>query len=234
MYIPQSSASTYTVSYSSSQSNSVSTPDSAKAEQDPKTLGEDQKQRNLARSEDAVELSEEGQQKQAESQKEQEKIDALQRRDREVRQHERAHQAVAGSFALGGPSYEFQTGPDGKRYAVGGEVEVDVSEVPGDPAATIRKMEIIRRSALAPANPSAPDYRIANKASANIRKAEADLAQELAASANTNTPNNASSANNTSASATSDPSAGPTQPARYNLYGLPEDPRRDTAFSQIA
>ncbi len=62
---------------------------------------------------------------------EQRVVDALQSRDREVRQHERAHQA-AGAGHTGPVSYTFQKGPDGRLYAIGGEVGIDTSAVSGD------------------------------------------------------------------------------------------------------
>src|SRR3990167_4766670 len=71
-------------------------------------------------------------------------------RDQEVRAHEQAHSAVGGSYA-GAPTYTFTRGPDGKRYAVGGEVSIDVGAVPNNPEATLRKMEIVLRAAQAPA-----------------------------------------------------------------------------------
>ncbi len=79
-------------------------------------------------------------------------VQELESRDREVRTHEQAHKAIAGELA-GAISYTFQTGPDRRRYAVGGEVPIDVAPVAGDPAATIRKMERVQRAALAPAEP---------------------------------------------------------------------------------
>ena len=86
----------------------------------------------------------------------------LRRTDAEVRRHEQAH-AMAGGRYAGTPSYEYVQGPDGGRYAVGGEVSIDASPAK-DAAATIQKMEIVIRAALAPANPSAQDHAIANKA----------------------------------------------------------------------
>ena len=53
----------------------------------------------------------------------------LQQSDAEVRRHEAAHAAAGGEFA-GAPTFTYQTGPDGKRYAVGGEVSIDTSPVP--------------------------------------------------------------------------------------------------------
>ena len=93
------------------------------------------------------------------------RLGELRRRDREVRAHEQAHKAAAGAHARGGPSYEYELGPDHRRYAVGGEVAIDVSEVSGDDQATITKMQQVRRAALAPANPSAADRQIAAQAS---------------------------------------------------------------------
>ncbi|MEL7091774.1 MAG: putative metalloprotease CJM1_0395 family protein [Pseudomonadota bacterium] len=105
---------------------------------------------------------------------EQEQIKALEARDREVRRHEQAHAAVGGQFA-GPPTYTYQIGPDGRRYAVGGAVSIDVSPVPGDPAATIEKMEVVKAAALAPASPSAADRQVAALATAQRVQAMAEL-----------------------------------------------------------
>lgn len=101
-------------------------------------------------------------------------IDKLERRDREVRSHELAHASVGGSFT-GAPNYSFETGPDGQRYAVGGEVSVDLSTVPGNPAATIAKMQKVHAAALAPANPSAQDTKVAANATKIILQAQSEL-----------------------------------------------------------
>ena len=85
--------------------------------------------------------------------------------DAEVRAHENAHKAAAGQHARGGPTYEYERGPDGRRYAVGGEIRIDTSPVPDDPDATILKMRQVRRAALAPAEPSPQDRRVASEAS---------------------------------------------------------------------
>ncbi|MCA8932648.1 MAG: hypothetical protein KDA49_09290, partial [Rhodospirillaceae bacterium] len=60
------------------------------------------------------------------TEEEQAEVDALKERDAEVRRHEQAHAAAGGAYA-GQPTYEYQTGPDGNRYAVGGEVNIDVA-----------------------------------------------------------------------------------------------------------
>ncbi|HEY8095444.1 MAG TPA: putative metalloprotease CJM1_0395 family protein [Methylobacter sp.] len=102
----------------------------------------------------------------------------LKQRDSEVRAHEAAHLAAAGSIATGGASFEYQQGPDGNRYAIGGEVSIDTSPVSGDPAATIRKADTIRRAALAPAQPSGPDMAAAASATAMASQAQAELLQK--------------------------------------------------------
>jgi len=101
----------------------------------------------------------------------------LRQRDREVRAHEMAHLAAAGPYATGGPTFEYQKGPDGQRYAVGGHVNIDTSPVPGDPEATLRKAEAIRRAALAPGDPSPQDRSVAAAAAAMALKAQAELQQ---------------------------------------------------------
>lgn len=104
-------------------------------------------------------------------------IKELQLRDREVRSHEQAHAAAGGPYT-GAPSYTFEVGPDGKKYAVEGEVSVDLSPVKGDPQATITKLQKVYNAALAPANPSIQDTRIANKAAQLIAEAQSQLLAE--------------------------------------------------------
>jgi len=108
---------------------------------------------------------------------EQKQVDELKKRDAEVRAHEQAHAAVGGSYASA-PTYEFQTGPDNKQYAVGGEVQIDAAPVPNDPKATIEKMDIVIRAALAPQEPSAQDKKVAAEAQKNRSEAQAALAKQ--------------------------------------------------------
>lgn len=111
------------------------------------------------------------------SREDQQKIQQLKQRDLEVKAHEQAHLNAAGSIAIGGASFTYQTGPNGVRYAVGGEVSIDTSVVDGDPAATLRKADAIRRAALAPANPSAQDQRVAGNATTMSKQARVDLVE---------------------------------------------------------
>ena len=131
------------------------------------------------------------------SEGEQKQVAELKKRDREVRQHEQAHQAAGGQYASA-PSYEYQKGPDGKRYAVGGEVQIDASPIPGDPEATIEKMRIVKAAALAPAEPSGQDRKVAASADAAAQQARAELA--------------AQKREEQQAALEGDPSQGPTQP----------------------
>ena len=98
------------------------------------------------------------------SEAELQEIDELKSRDREVKTHEQAHIAAAQGHVRGGPRYQYETGPDGRQYAVAGKVFLDTSPVPGDPDATVRKAEVIKRAALAPNEPSGQDRKVAAKA----------------------------------------------------------------------
>lgn len=109
------------------------------------------------------------------SESDQRVVARLQERDRAVRAHELAHIAAGGGVVTSGASYTYETGPDGKRYANGGEVGIDVS--PGrTPQDTLRKAQQIRASALAPADPSAQDRSIAARADQMASEARVDLA----------------------------------------------------------
>ncbi len=109
---------------------------------------------------------------------EQQEVEELQSRDREVRAHEQAHLAAAAPYAQGGPSYEYQEGPDGRQYAVGGEVSIDTSPIPNDPEATIDKAQQIQAAARAPASPSGQDQRVAAAAAQMEAQARAEMLQQ--------------------------------------------------------
>lgn len=108
---------------------------------------------------------------------ERKEVEKLKQRDREVRAHEAAHKAVGGSLASA-PTFQTVQGPDGRRYAVSGEVKIDTSPVPNNPEATIRKMEIVRRAALAPSQPSAQDRQVAADAAAKIQQARIEKREQ--------------------------------------------------------
>jgi hypothetical protein len=109
---------------------------------------------------------------------EKKQIEELKRRDREVRAHEQAHLAAAGGQAVGGAHYEFQAGPDGRRYAVGGHVNIRLTQETGNPRATLQKAMSARAAATAPADPSGADLSVAAAASQMAAQASRELAKE--------------------------------------------------------
>jgi hypothetical protein len=110
--------------------------------------------------------------------------DAADETDRSVRGHERLHQLALGPYAGSGVQLDTARAPDGTRYAVAGRIRADLSPVPGNPEATIRKANAIRRAALAPASPSAADMRVAAEAYRLAQSAKSDLeTQRVSASA---------------------------------------------------
>ena len=97
-------------------------------------------------------------------------------RDLAVRAHETAHMA-AGAGLTGGASYTYQVGPDGRQYAVGGEVSINISEGT-TPQGTLSRAQRILAAATAPADPSAADNAVAMQASRMIANAQAQISQE--------------------------------------------------------
>ncbi|MCL2208053.1 MAG: hypothetical protein FWB90_08190 [Fibromonadales bacterium] len=108
------------------------------------------------------------------SDEEQRKVNELEKIDKKVKVHEQAHVSAAGGYARGGANYNYVTGPDGKRYASGGHVNLDTSPEK-TPEATIRKADVIRKAALAPADPSPADRQIAADAAKMAQKAQREL-----------------------------------------------------------
>lgn len=113
------------------------------------------------------------------TEEEEKTVRELKQRDIEVRAHEQAHKSAGGPYA-GAVSFDTVTGPDGRAYAVGGEVQIDASAVRGNPEETIRKMDIVIRAALAPAEPSPQDIQVAAQAQQTKLQAQAELGRERA------------------------------------------------------
>jgi len=103
-------------------------------------------------------------------------IAKLQMIDQKVRAHEMAHMAVGGSYA-GGASYSYVQGPDGRLYAVAGEVPIDISDAP-TPEETVVKMQTVIAAALAPADPSPQDLKVAAIASQKLMRALMELSKK--------------------------------------------------------
>ena len=127
--------------------------------------------------EDVEALVDEGKGPDGLTEAERQEVQELQRREQEVRQHEQAHATAGGQYA-GQPSYTYRMGPDGRLYATGGEVKIDAAAVPNDPRATIRKMEQVKRAALAPSQPSAADRQVAAEAQAKLIRAKTELQEQ--------------------------------------------------------
>ncbi len=108
---------------------------------------------------------------------EQAQLRELQARDQEIRQRELARQVVGGQYT-GQPNLSFERGPDGQRYAVSGDVPIDSAPVPDDAQATIEKMRVVRVAALASANPSPEDVRLALSAMQAMQEAQAQVRAE--------------------------------------------------------
>ena len=100
----------------------------------------------------------------------------LQSRDSEVRAHEAAHQA-AGAGITGAASYTYQQGPDGKMYAIGGEVSITMKSG-STPEETIANARQIAAAAMAAGNPSPQDYAVASSARVMEMKAQQQLTRE--------------------------------------------------------
>jgi len=114
----------------------------------------------------------------------------LKQRDQEVKTHEMAHLASAGQYARGGATYSYQQGPDGRRYAIGGEVPIDVSKEK-TPEETLQKMQAVKRAAMAPAEPSSTDRSVAAAATAMESQARQELQAEQTSRVQNNQPESA-------------------------------------------
>ncbi|MGL6124554.1 MAG: putative metalloprotease CJM1_0395 family protein, partial [Shewanella sp.] len=107
----------------------------------------------------------------------QQQVDELKTRDAGVKAHEHAHATVGGQYAQS-PSFKYEKGADGQRYATDGEVQIDVSPVGGDPLATINKMKQVYAAAMAPVDPSSADIRVAAQALQTMNEAKVMQAEE--------------------------------------------------------
>ncbi len=108
---------------------------------------------------------------------EQSQLAKLQQIDRTVRAHEQAHVSAGRGVVTGAANFSYTYGPDGKQYAVGGEVGIDTS-THEKPEANIDKGIRIQAAALAPKDPSSQDYRVAAVGSQLEAQGRADLAQQ--------------------------------------------------------
>jgi len=113
----------------------------------------------------------------AQKAREREAVRQLEQQDREVREAQSAHAAAAGLLG-GAPTFTYRVGPDGRLYAISGEVRLDTTAVPGDPEATLRKARQIEEAAFTPGDSSPEDRRAAAIASALASRARQELARQ--------------------------------------------------------
>jgi hypothetical protein len=198
--------------------NSANKTGSSEKGTDPRSVQEgsasiqDQSNENSERSENESKQQDRIQEQQ--QQQDLKLIRSLSQRDREVQAHENAHSAVGGQYA-GSANYTYQRGPDGVNYAVGGEVPIDVGIIQGNPQATLEKMKLVQRAALAPAEPSSQDRKVAAIAVQQANQARAEIVIESRA---------VSSSGETSAADKSEPSI------RISKDG----PQRDSQDSSVS
>ncbi|WP_293762255.1 putative metalloprotease CJM1_0395 family protein [uncultured Aquitalea sp.] len=117
----------------------------------------------------------------------QKQVNELKARDTDVRQHEQAHIAAGGAIVSGGANYTYQEGPDGKQYAIGGDVSIRMGS--GDtPQEQLDNARKVKAAALAPVDPSGQDQSVAAQADLLISQAESQVnaqqAQQLQQSQN--------------------------------------------------
>jgi len=184
------------------------------------------------------------------TQKEAQAVKDLKARDAEVRTHEQAHKSAGGQYA-GSAAFDMTKGPDGQEYATGGHVDIDVSPISNDPQATINKMAQVKQAALAPAEPSSQDIKVATNADMVASAARSELVQKAQSTAINTTDSSRKTGSSDSAQASDTSSAeqaslaiaddpfvsqqmrrrGSVILARYQYAGRPQAQTALTAYS---
>ncbi|MDK9698897.1 MAG: putative metalloprotease CJM1_0395 family protein [bacterium] len=162
----------------------------------------------------------------------QQKITKLQMRDAEVKAHEQAHLAAAGNLASGGANFEYEKGPDGKAYAVGGDVQISTGGG-NTPEERLRIANQVIRAALAPANPSSQDRAVASEAMGNAAEARAEISQKtISQPANKSTDESAKALEQSPESNTADPTkVKPLAPKKPESSGTQPSGKRESPNS---
>ena len=111
------------------------------------------------------------------TQQEKQEVAKLKATDAEVKAHENAHKAAAAGLRTSAPNYEYETGPDGKKYAVAGDVNISY-QTSSDPEVNLKNAQQLKAAALAPAEPSSQDRKVAMKAEREIAKARQEIQDE--------------------------------------------------------
>jgi len=84
--------------------------------------------------------------------------------DSEIKTHEQAHASIGHTTSP--ISYNYQEGPDGKMYVVGGSVRMDTS-IPDDPKSAAFKLDMLSKAASGPTHLSGADGAIATQSNLN-------------------------------------------------------------------
>lgn len=100
---------------------------------------------------------------------EQSLVARLTERDREVRRHEMLHYQTGLPYTQQ-PQFWFVTGPDGRRYAVSGQVGFVMSKLSGKASDLLAQLQVLQRAALAPHQPSSQDLAVARQLGEVIRE----------------------------------------------------------------
>lgn len=119
------------------------------------------------------------------SEDEEREVADLEAADGEVRAHEAAHIASGGGLT-GAPTFITVQGPDGKSYAIGGQVSIQTS---GD--ASEGELEQVRKAATAVPDMSSADARAASVASDQLASRQARAAETYEAVADASSPSGA-------------------------------------------
>ena len=91
-------------------------------------------------------------------------LQKFKKQDAEIKSHEQIHASIGQTTTP--ISYNYQQGPDGKMYAVGGSVRLDTS-MPSDPKAAAFKLDMLQRAASGPSDVSGADVAISSQANLN-------------------------------------------------------------------
>ena len=95
----------------------------------------------------------------------------------------RARAPEPKAVGVSGATRRAENGPDDGKYAVADSTPIDVAPISDDQDASLRKMEIIKRAGLVPADPSVRNRAVAAHAEAERIKAGADQADQEATEA---------------------------------------------------
>lgn len=105
----------------------------------------------------------------------QRQVQELRQIDQRVRAHEQAHISAGHGVVTSGANFSYTYGPDGRQYAIAGEVGIDTS-AEDKPEANIDKGQRIQAAALAPRDPSSQDRSVAAIGARLEDRGYADLA----------------------------------------------------------